>query len=154
MDSGITVERLTHEALEYVAANCREIDRREIRLSVGVGPLLALEVSEVRSVAAWSGSYNGVPMVVFGVNYRGPLDRDVGVPWLVATPELEKHQKGFLRRCKPYVDRMELVFPRMENHVLAENTTAIGWLRWLGFDIGEAVPYGIGRAKFHPFTKG
>lgn len=146
----IAVKRVKPWHIRHIARNCREVDRKEIYLYTMLTPLDALEVCVENSVACWTGTWKGTPIVMFGV-CRENLLGEVGIPWLVGTPELEVYQIGFLRRCKKYFDRMKRAFPRLENHVWVENTTAIQWLKWMGFEMDEPKQFGLGRANFIRF---
>ena len=42
----------------------------------------------------------------------------------------------------------------LTNYADARNTTAIRWLRWLGFNILPAIPFGLDGLPFHPFELG
>jgi hypothetical protein len=39
------------------------------------------------------------------------------------------------------------------NHVYAKNRMSIRWLKWLGFELGVAEPFGPSAALFHPFWR-
>jgi len=76
----------------------------------------------------------------------------IGVPWLISTVHVEQHARAFLKVCKPEVQGMLTRHHHLMNYVDARNTSAIRWLKWLGFTFGPAVPYGARRFPFHPFT--
>ena len=127
----------------------REDDKREIIAQTGVHHAVALGASYGSAVRAWAGLYDGAVACVFGVS-----DGDgYGVPWMIGSPLIEKHQRGFLRRCRGYVDQMNETFSILENHVDVRNETAISWLKWLGFDILETEPHGPYKMPFHKFRR-
>lgn len=141
----------TQDHGRYVALHLRAADREEVAAASGMDPRLAIEIAIERSAAAWVGLVDGVPACVFGVG--GPsLMGDIGVPWLLGTDEIVRHQRAFLRRNKPYVAKMLKLFPNLINMVDARNGVAINWLRWLGFTIHDAAPYGLAGLPFHPFS--
>ena len=137
---------------EYIAANIRQIDRKEIYYFGTLQPLPAIRMTAANAVAAWTVLVDDVPAMMFGINRRSHLSQ-VGVPWLLATDEVEKHPMRFAYASKVYFDRMVRAFPKMENHVLAENKVTIRWLKWLGFDMEEPAPFGAFQAHFRRFGK-
>lgn len=138
---------------EYVAAHIREADAREIYYLACISPATAIRVTAAFALAAWTALVDGKPAVIFGIN-RQAMVSDVGVPWMLATPVMEKHRYRFLREAKHYFERMDRAFERMENHVWSGNLKSIWWLTWLGFTIEEPKPYGPFGAPFLRFGKG
>jgi ribosomal protein S18 acetylase RimI-like enzyme len=102
----------------------------------------------------WTGTglIDGVPVCMFGV---APIDMlaGLGQPWLVTTNAVARHERVFLRRCRPVVAAMLDSYPRLTNIVHADNVRAIKWLRWLGFKFkGEAIR--VNDVAFRQFRKG
>ncbi|WP_223528403.1 phage protein Gp13 family protein [Pseudomonas sp. A-RE-23] len=94
---------------------------------------------------------DGKVVAVFGDATYSILG-SVGVPWLISTIHVEKHARAFLKVCKPEVQDMLTRHAHLMNFVDVRNTTAIRWLKWLGFTFGPAIPYGPKGFPFHPFT--
>lgn len=115
-------------------------------------PAVTITDSIEHSAEAWAGLANGELVTLFGV---APLTLIgvTGVPWMVASPAIERHQRAFLRRNRAMVDHWQKSFPILRNFVDARNTTSQRWLRWLGFEIGAPVPYGVTGLPFHPFER-
>lgn len=90
---------------------------------------------------------DGQPVALFGVAPRV----DVGIPWLVGTDAINRHQKAFLRETSFWVGRWRKQHALLMNHVDAHYTGAIRWLSWLGFTIGEPQPHGLDGAMFRRF---
>lgn len=149
----VTIEKMEPWHLEVVAENCREMDRREIYLTCLLRPKQALELTAQEAVASWCALLDGKPVAVFGVNYLSHLD-NTGVPWFVATDDIVKCRIQALKLSRKYFDRMARAFRVMENYVWVENTVAVHWLKWMGFDMGEPEIYGAGRVPFMKFSKG
>lgn len=139
----------TLEHAASIAANIREADREELRL-LGWEPGRVLRLSLAASFIAWTGTVNGVPICMFGVAPGGFIGE--GRPWMIGARDLDRHAMIFLRRCKGQVEEMLSITSLMVNYVHTENRRAIQWLRWLGFEIEEAQPYGPFEAPFHRFT--
>lgn len=132
-----------------LAQTIRETDKNEVIAQTGAHPAIALGATYASSVKAWAGLIDGEVACVFGVS-----DGDgYGIPWMLGSPLIEVHQRGFLRRCRGVVEQMQEMFSVLENHVDVRNETAISWLKWLGFDIMEIEPHGPYKMPFHRFRK-
>jgi RimJ/RimL family protein N-acetyltransferase len=51
------------------------------------------------------------------------------------------------------LDKALPLFGRLENYVHAENKASVRWLKWLGFTMDEAAPYGPRGENFIHFYK-
>ena len=138
---------------EYIAANIREADRREIHFLAALKPLSAIKLTISCSEHAWTATADGRPAVIFGVCRRTRLS-DVAMPWLLATDEADKHMTSFARISRTAFDAISEAYPVLENYALAENTKTLRWLKWLGFDMEEPKPHGCLGAMFVRFGKG
>ncbi len=117
-----------------VAANMREADREEIWASGRRTPLEALSISLNSSRMAWTAMAGDMPFAMFGV--APSFIPWVGIPWLLATPRIEKARIPFLRQSRDFVDEMQSRFKVLENYVSAENRVSLKWLNFCGFTIG------------------
>ncbi len=139
------------EHIPAIAAAMRAADRQEVAAASGRSPGAALHCSLRVSIEAWTGLIDGRPVCMFGLGCPSLLG-GVGVPWLLGTDQLKRHQMAFLRRNRAVVARWAARYPRLINFVDARNLTSIRWLRWLGFVIDPARPYGLAGLPFHPFV--
>lgn len=139
--------------IPWIANHAREADRVELWNYAMVSPMTALLRSFEASEIAWTGLIDGEPVAMFGVVRSGLLS-NMGRPWLIGTDKIEKHQFAFLRRNKPYIRKMNEVFPVMENYIDPDNTVAIKWLEWMNFVMEEARPMGPFRKMFVKFSMG
>ncbi len=142
-----------YEHISHIAANVRESDRQELFDYSLLSPVEALERSYSISKLAWTGLIDGEPVVMFGV-VSASLLSDTGIPWMIGTTELDKHQITFLKRCKPVVHKMNMCYKRLENYVAAYNIKAIQWLKWLRFEFDEPQPMGLFKKPFIKFHMG
>ncbi len=148
--SVIKFEKPTTEMVEYIAANMRDEDRKEVWAARNRTPHQAL-------IDGWNESHfvtvvtvDGVPCVMLGLVKRDVLSGH-GVPWLLGTEGALKHRKQFLKLSPPVIQEMLQLCPMLYNYVHVENTLSITWLRWLGFTICDAEPYGVQNEMFHKF---
>jgi Protein of unknown function (DUF2833) len=147
MNYSIVKAAYHHAAM--VAASVRADDRAELA-AVGQSPLMAAVTSLHSSTKAWTGIVDGEPICIFGVSEWADGS---GRPWMIATDKLEPNQRIFLRKCKECVAAMLDGYNLLHNFVSADNTTAIKWLQWLGFEIGQLQPYGKNGETFYYFWK-
>ncbi len=134
-----------------IADNMRQADRDEIWAAAHTTPEQAVLLSLFATPAAKIGTVNGEPVIIFGVGVSGTALTPVGIPWMLATDELDHHSKAFLRRCKKAMEEMKEGHALLVNWVDARNTKAIKWLKWLGFEVHDPKPHGIDGLPFHRF---
>ena len=75
---------------------------------------------------------------------------NVGCPWLITGQPVERHKRLFLRETAKRLADMRTRFPVLINYIDARYERSLRWARWLGFEIGAAVPYGPHGAPFRP----
>ena len=124
-----------------IAREIREADRQELWAAACLTPEQALWKSLAASSVAWTGLYDSIPVCMFGVAGGSELS-GVGMPWMIGTKLVDRYAVQFLRRNKAKVREMLDLYPQLLNYVDARNTRAIRWLKWLGFKLGNPVPYG------------
>lgn len=140
----------SHDHVDSLAGRLREADRLEA-LAGGKSPAECMHMSLDRSDFAYSIVFDGVVNAIFGCGTTSVVDRQ-GAPWMLGADIPKEYRRDFLRGSIAWVDEMKLRYGRLANHVDARNTRAIRWLRWLGFEIGEPVPFGYLSKPFHPFS--
>lgn len=67
---------------------------------------------------------------MFGV---APLEKGVGAIWLLASDDLPRVRKEFLRQTRPWVQYFQTRYPVLTNMVDARNEVHIKWIKWAGF---------------------
>lgn len=142
---------VTAEDVAHILPIVRQADIDEITEALGIPMERALMEAITGSINAKKIVVDGLVVAVFG-NATYSILGSVGVPWLISTTHVERHARAFLKVCKPEVQGMLTRHHHLINYVDARNTSAIRWLKWLGFTFGPAVPYGARRFPFHPFT--
>lgn len=140
----------TQDHVAQMLPNVRQADRDEVMASSGQRVEEILGRCVRRAEMAWSGMVDDEVACIFGVEGASLLS-ETGYPWMIGTDLIERHAKPFLRRNRKMVGVMLERYPYLINYVDARNTKAIEWLRWLGFAILPAEPYGYARLPFHPF---
>jgi hypothetical protein len=136
-----------------LAPRVRAADRAELMDGWGHTPAFALTEGVLRSDLAWSGFADRTLVCLFGVA-PVPHAPGTGVPWLIGSDLILRHQRAFLRRNRARLAEMQALYPVLRNWVDARNHVALRWLSWLGFTIDPTAPMGPRGLPFHHFHKG
>jgi len=95
---------------------------------------------------------DGKAMAAFGISTHGDLN-EVGVPWLLATPEIKSISREFLRTSKQFVERWILYHDVLTNAVDLRHHEAHRWLLWLGFKaVAKHSHFGVTKEPFIQFN--
>lgn len=139
------------EAHAYeLATHMRVPDKQEAWAAMHHSPAMAILYSLEASKNSLTGLADGRVVCMFGVGSATVLSL-TGVPWLLATKELENHGRAFIRRNKRELLKMSRGYNLLRNYVDARNLVSIRWLRWLGFTVLPPEPFGVEELPFHPF---
>lgn len=138
----------TRDDCLYLAANLRKEDLEELGHTAGLRADYAILIAFRTSYETHAVINDGRVVALVGV---GGIPGVIGFPWMLATDELSRIRKSFLRGCFPLLRSFLSRFPRLENYVWAKNTVHVQWLRWLGFKFDPAAPYGLNDEPFHRF---
>jgi hypothetical protein len=134
----------------FLAANLRAEDKAEVEAATG----WSVEAVLRRSIAASShvtiAEYEGEPVAVFGL-VPISLASGTAAPWLLGTDALGALRCSLTRLARLYVSEALRLYPVLVNHVDARNAASVKLLRWLGFSIEEAQPFGARGLPFHRF---
>lgn len=129
----------------------REIDEREAQAITGVNPYIALRQSMLCSKHVWAVQ----PAGGVTIGYLGVVEMEQdGIPWFVASDELDKHKKLLLKWSPRILAVLNAGYPTLINFVSVENKKTINWLKWLGFTIDtEEIIFTDPNVPFYRFTK-
>lgn len=139
------------DALE-LAPKLRQADLREVKAASGQSPeaVLLCGVSYGRPCLSFvdpEGNLAGM----FGVTPTGVPE--IGVVWLLSSDAVERYPMHFLRRCKPWVEKFNDMYPILTNFVDQRNEVHVRWLRWLGFKFLRLVEYGVEQLPFYEIVR-
>jgi len=140
----------TAEHILELAQTMRKADVDEVWAAAHRTPLEALQVSVACSSETFAGLADGRVICVFGVA-SATLLSVMGIPWMLGSEELPKHARAFLRRNKSYIRWLKSEYKLLANYVDSRHTDAIRWLKWLGFKLDPALPFGPDQVPFHRF---
>lgn len=147
-----TIRPATLEDAQFLSTRLREEDLAELKACSGRTPIEALRAG-VQDGRAWVGCYNGEPYGIFGVA-PFPGDPTIGNPWMVATADLPKHQRYFIRTCREWVAKLHEGYTLLFNYVDARNEVHIRWLQWCGFTfLNRHEKFGVEQRPFFEFVR-
>ena len=139
----------------YLAPRLRQQDVAEIRAGSGSKPeealMEGLQLSMPHACTLIS-PLTKLPCAMCGVT---PFGEGIGLVWLLGTPELAHSPLAFQKAARKLIEKAftELGYTEIGNVVHAGNTTAVRWLRHMGFTFTqENVPAGRNGELFHAFT--
>lgn len=135
-----------------IAAMARDADRAELWAAGRHAPLDAMRagMKVSRSSTAMLGSE---PVAMFGVTPVSLL-LGRGIPWMVGSRRLDEMalKRALLREAVSVVRGWQARYDFLLNFVDDRNTSAIRWLRWLGFTVSsETQPIGEDGMPFRTF---
>ena len=113
-------------------AVCDLLPLAAVRASVGLsapGFLFAVHVQEAAGAER--------RLLCIGGAACAAADALTGVPWLLATPLLERYAKSLTRAARFELRRMLLRWPVLANVIDARQPVCIAWLVALGFEVRE-----------------
>tara|TARA_R110000744_G_scaffold338426_2_gene443662 strand:- start:1240 stop:1701 length:462 start_codon:yes stop_codon:yes gene_type:complete len=142
----------TNDHAVRVAGNMRKSDAAEVWASHHHSPHSAVLASLKGSRNPLIGLADEEPVCIFGHAPASPLSSSTS-PWLLGTDSLPLHSREFLKLSKLYVDELGKHFRLMANYVDERNATSVRWLKWLGFKVYPAAPFGVEQMPFHYFEK-
>lgn len=139
------------EDCEALADRLREQDKQEVWDAGHLKPLEALTESLKESSDCFAIiDDNGEIVGLFGVSDKG----EMGIPWLLGAEGIKEIARPFLKQGKMIVQNWSQRFPLLMNYVAADNTVAIVWLSWLGFQFTRMIPdYGVEKKPFFEFVR-
>jgi hypothetical protein len=137
-----------------LAATMRADDAAECA-AFGLTPLDALLESLRASEVAWTLLLDGEPAAMWGAEpLRRTLLSEPGAAsaWALTGTAVERHRKEFARVSRAGVAALLARYPVLFADVDARYARALRWVRWLGFTVLPAVPFGASGEPFHPIV--
>jgi hypothetical protein len=137
--------------LERIARKMNPLDVQEVWASGGFTPIESLRQAVQMSYEARVAVVNGDAHAAFGIATFGD-NNEVGIPWLLATPEIKTWGRQFLRVSEQFVQRWLRSHEVLTNAVDVRHHEAHKWLHWLGFEVTQVHPqFGVGKMPFLQF---
>jgi len=141
--------------IEFVAANMREIDRREVWEMTGSSPRDAIVRAVSRTEEPFTVTLNDVPTIVCGCTRPHGI-RMSAAPWLLGTDDMAFALRAGGTRVRITKDLVDGWLARagiLENWIAPDNDVAMRWVRWLGFTVDPVAPAGLFGRPFQRFWR-
>ena len=139
------------EDVKELSKNLRKEDLDEIKANSNTNPSHALYTGVRFSHLPLTVMNEDRVVMIMGVIPQG---KNLGMIWLLSSPEIKNISIAFLRNCKGVLDLYHKSFPVLYNYIDARNTVHLNWLKWLGFNfIKEHEKFGYEKRKFIEFVK-
>lgn len=132
----------------------RQEDAEECLLSSGLSPEESLKQSCAVSSYAWAilDTRSGECVCVFGLRtLYNDSGAPIGIPWSLYSTGIKKCPKGVLRLIKEVNDGLLQEFAIFYNIIHARNTTAIRWVKTLGYTVDTSAPIKRNGGTFYTF---
>lgn len=130
---------------EYIAANLRLGDRREIAKS-GLDCRSAVLASFSGSDDCFTADIDGVPAMIFGVESR--IFEEGATVWALGTDACSGVPLQMVKVGRKIIKTFLTKYSYLENYTDADYEQSHRWLRSLGFSLGEPEPHGGQGALF------
>lgn len=145
----------TRDSVDEALCHARSIDIAEVYQGWGIN--IRSDKSAKSAIFETPGSCfvaysNADPLAIFGIA-PGQTIVAPRQPWMIGTKFIKIRQRDFLQGSRQYLELLTERGEPLKNYVMRGNEGAIRWLRWLGFTIHDAVPFGPFGTLFHPFTR-
>lgn len=142
------VVKATQEHVDFLKTRLRDGDNQECDAALGIPGAEGMQMSYDTSPHCWTGLCDDVPVLMFGVGDNGG---EWGFPWMLASDDIKKVRGELMRQSKEHIDIMSKAYPFLLNLIDARQTKSIRWLKWCGFTIEAALPWGVKGLPFHRF---
>lgn len=143
----------TQEYVDALKGRLRPGDLAEIAAASGREPDIVLQRAWDISELRWAGLAGGQVVTLFGAARLTTLST-VGIPWMLGAKELAGEGLSVGRESRHYLRVMRSQFSRLENMIDARQKRSVRWLRWMGFTVESALPWGVSGLPFHRFWIG
>lgn len=145
-NSGLKLGVPTFEDVDFVCANIRDSDRRDME---GLHPGKSI-VEVIMGDVEYSGLVYGL---YFGDSIQGlfgviPVAPEVGTPWLAGTIKVDEKPLPFARDSRGLLDMVQRSFPLLDTWVCARNSKSVSWHKWCGFQF-EKETVRLGRDYYY-----
>lgn len=145
----VTVRESVVADVYALAANLRAGDRAEVE-SLGMDVRVGIRISFRNAIQRRTYLVDGEVAAMSGL--CGSLLSDIGEPYLMTGPAVERVPVAFIKHAKAAVADMLRQRKRLEGYVAANYVKACRLLEVLGFTLGEPLPTGPSGALFRKYT--
>lgn len=152
MGAEVQVVAAELEHARALAPLMRAADVAELQ-ALGLTPERALADALRTSEVAFALVLGGEVAALFGLGPRVPAPfGEAACVWALSGAAVDRHRKAFLRASRAILEALLSHCALLWNWVDARYAGAVRWVRWLGFAVGPAQPFGPAGQLFHPIS--
>lgn len=134
----------------------RPEDRAEVEASTGAPPVQTILDSIRLSESAFTLFFDDEIAAIWGVVpiRKTVLTDPVGaVVWLLSGAVVNRHPMTFARISKRAIRWLDHRYPVLHNAVDCRYGAALRWVKWLGFEVLDPIPFGHAGLPFCPIIR-
>lgn len=133
-----------------LVADLRPLDRAEVEAMAGpdVESVIARALATTPDCTAVD--WRGELACLFGTMPQS-LISDTGQVWMLGTTLMHQLGRPLGIIAHRYISEASRTYPLLVNYVDARNAPSLRLIRWLGFDVQPAEPFGVAGLPFHRF---
>lgn len=134
----LKVQPASREEAIWLSSRLRPEDRLEVETATGKNVVEVIHNAYENSSECYTLRFNDelAPVALFGVAEGCPL---MGVPWLLATPEVVRGSKAIMREARMWLDTWSQKYGTLHNIVDPRNPLHVRWLTSAGCRFGNYV---------------
>ncbi len=138
--------------ISSLASRLRDADKQEIKATSDLDSLQGLSRSVEASPICYTIMEDELPVAIFGTV---PDDTNVSLIWMLASDDLKRHSRQFIRESKNYIKQLheESNSDLLWNLTDKRNTVHHKWLKWCGFSFIREVNWGSYNLPFNEFGR-
>lgn len=130
--------------IKYILKNLRPDDRKELQVKYGE-KFLKPAFKNIRQHDVTIVYRGKDPVLMYGVCPQQVPSRGlgsygkeyIGIVWMLATENIGKDRIQFLKESRKTIQEWEKQYRTLCNIIYKGNSSAISWLKWLGFQFKE-----------------
>ena len=145
------MEKTTEEHMEQLSHTMQKEAQREVWNSAALSPREAINSSVNKTNYPLTFLADNKVVCIFGFGEASPLSM-VAYPWMLGSYLLPKHYREFARVSKNCFQYIKDNYTSSKGYVDEDFTSSVRWLKWLGYTIHPAEPFGVYNHPFHLFT--
>lgn len=136
--------------MQQLAKHLRVQDQAELSASHGDDYFAVIRDCVAQSADAWALLIDRKVMFIAGYCDISLLS-GAAAPWLLGTDLVARHPRVFLRYSGDLLAEVRRNHSSLLNFVDVRNTVAIRYLKHMGFELEDPIPYGRKKMMFYPF---
>lgn len=141
--------QVTEAHIKELAETMQQADKDSVWATGHLLPEQAIRISLEKAEESRTFLIGDRVAAIVGVG-KGSLLCESRAAWMLGSKIIIKHPRQTMYESKQWIDTNIERYKVFRNYVDARHTRSIRWLKWLGFTIYPAEPFGVDGLPFHP----